>query len=411
MILYNIFLGIFRVSAFVASFFSRKARLWLKGRENLLSKLEHMVRPGDEVIWMHCASLGEFEQGRPLLESLRKKYPRYRILLSFFSPSGYEVQKTYNGADWVIYMPLDGPRTARRFLETVKPHLVIFVKYEYWYYYLKKIKYRNIPLLLVSAHFRKSMSFFRWHGSLQRKMLSRFNQIFVQDAHSKELLDRIGFENITTISGDTRFDRVIEIAKAAESIDEIELFLEGKDCLVAGSTWPQDEKLLADAYLELGSEIKLILAPHEITGEHLEWIEKLFPSSSRFSSLDPHSSVLIIDNIGMLSRLYKYGSFCFVGGGMHPGGVHNVLEAAVYGKIVFYGMNHQKYREAVQLRASGGGIVVETADSLVAMIRDLMTNEEKRKKLEESSKRYVTSEAGATEKILKYVQENRLLTS
>lgn len=411
MIFYNIFLGVFRVSAFVASAFSRKARLWVKGRKNLLSKLEHMIRPGDEVVWMHCASLGEFEQGRPLLESIRKTYPRYRILLSFFSPSGYEVQKTYNGADWVIYMPLDGARTARRFLETVKPQLVIFVKYEFWYYYLKKIKYRNIPLLLVSAYFRKNMSFFQWHGNLQRKMLSRFNRIFVQDLHSKELLDRAGFENITTVSGDTRFDRVIGIAKTAESIDTVDRFLEGKVCLVAGSTWPQDEKLLADAFRVLGPEIKLIVAPHEINEDHLQQLEKLFPSSRRFSSPDFQSPVLIIDNIGVLSRLYQYGSFCFVGGGMHPGGVHNVLEAAVYEKIVFYGMNHQKYREAVELRASGAGIVVETADSLITMIRDLLANPKKRRELEEISGRYVYGQGGATGRILSYIQENLLLTS
>ena len=204
---YNIFLLLFRLSSRLASLFSPKAAKWVQGRQNIFDKLESSIKPGAPIIWMHCASLGEFEQGRPVLEKLRQNYPGYRILLTFFSPSGYEVRKDYDGADWVFYLPLDGAKRSRRFLEIVQPSLVIFVKYEFWYYYLKKIKYREIPLLLVSALFRENMSFFRWYGAIQRKILSRFDQLFVQNTSSKELISRIGLGDICTVSGDTRFDR------------------------------------------------------------------------------------------------------------------------------------------------------------------------------------------------------------
>jgi 3-deoxy-D-manno-octulosonic-acid transferase len=371
-----------------------------------------MISPGGQVIWVHCASLGEFEQGRPLMEEIRKKYPSSRLLLSFFSPSGYEVQKGYNGADWVIYMPLDGPRTAKRFLEIVKPRLVIFIKYEFWFYYLKKIKYRGIPLLLVSAYFRENMNFFKWHGSLQRKMLSRFDQLFVQDEHSKQLLDKIGFSEITTVSGDTRFDRVIQIADEAQSIPVVEKFIGSSLCLVAGSSWPGDEKLLAETFAgDTGMKVKLIIAPHEVDETHLAEIEKLFPGATRFSSPDHSKNVMIIDNIGLLARLYKYGTMCYVGGGLHPGGVHNVLEAAVYGKVVFFGTNHQKYREAVGLAASGGGIVITCSEELSQQMEKLLNESPYRKELEQRSREYVARQAGATSKVVDYIQEKRLLTS
>ena len=209
----------------LAAVFNSKAKKWVQGRKHIFQKLEAAIPAGEKVIWMHCASLGEFEQGRPLLEKLKETEPGYKLLLTFFSPSGYEVRKEYKGADWVFYLPMDGPRNAKRFLEIVQPSLVIFVKYEFWYYYLKKIKYRNIPLLLVSALFWEKMSFFKWYGALQRKMLSRFDHLFVQDAVSKRLMDNIGLAAITSISGDTRFDRVIDIAEKAESVPVIQQFI------------------------------------------------------------------------------------------------------------------------------------------------------------------------------------------
>jgi 3-deoxy-D-manno-octulosonic-acid transferase len=221
---YNIFLLLFRLGTHLAALFNPKAQKWVTGRKNIFQKLEAAIPAQEKIVWMHCASLGEFEQGRPLLEKIKQQYPAYKFLLTFFSPSGYEVRKDYKGADWVFYLPMDGPRNAKRFLEIVHPSLVIFVKYEFWFYYLKKVKYRNIPLLLVSALFREDMSFFKCYGAMQRKMLSRFDHLFVQTPTSKNLIDEIGLGDICTVSGDTRFDRVIEIAEQFKPIHPIEEF-------------------------------------------------------------------------------------------------------------------------------------------------------------------------------------------
>ena len=239
---YNIFLWVFKAGIHIASLFSTKALKWVQGRKGLFEKLEAAIPANSKIVWMHCASLGEFEQGRPLLEKMKDQYPDYRFLLTFFSPSGYEVQKNYTGADWVFYLPADGPTNARRFLEIVHPSLVIFVKYEFWYYYLKKIKYRNIPLVLVSALFRKEMSFFSWYGGLQRKMLSRFDHLFVQNESSAELIRGIVGAGNCTVSGDTRFDRVAAIAGRFEPIPLVEEFSGNSPLLVAGSTCPMTKK-------------------------------------------------------------------------------------------------------------------------------------------------------------------------
>lgn len=366
---------------------------------------------------MHCASLGEFEQGRPLLESIRKNYPHYRLLLTFFSPSGYEVQKNYAGADWVFYLPMDGPRNARRFLEIVQPSLVIFVKYEFWYYYLKKIKYRNIPLLLVSALFRKDMDFFKWYGAMMRKMLSRFDHLFVQTAESKRLLDEIGMAGICTISGDTRFDRVIAIASAAGSIPAMEHFASGQRLIIAGSTWQEDEVLLKESLPFLQEQqLKLVIAPHVVDTPHLEELRVLFPDAIFFSACEKMTgpsafSVMIIDNVGMLSRLYQYGWCNYVGGGLTRSGVHNVLEAAVYGKPVFYGANHEKYAEAVGLVKGGGAISLSGRKNWEAALQHLLTDKEFYDHTARHAAEFVTRHAGATSVIMQYIQEKRLLTN
>lgn len=418
--LYNIFLWLFGISIRIAGLFNPKAKKWVTGRQHVFTKLEKAISPNDKIIWMHCASLGEFEQGRPVLEKIRQSYPAYKILLTFFSPSGYEVQKNYKGADWVFYLPMDGPRNARRFLEIVHPSLVIFVKYEFWYYYLKKIKYRNIPLLLISALFRKDMSFFKWYGGLQRKILSRFDHLFVQTAASKKLIDNIGLGDICSVSGDTRFDRVIEIAEQFQPLAAIEQFAGSSRVIVAGSTWPEDEIVLQKAFLALGSYApKLILAPHEITDKRLEELSKLFPDSVRYSSLANGGAVtgnyLIIDNYGMLSRLYHYGHITYVGGGLTNNGVHNVLEAAVYNKIVFMGPYYQKYSEAVGLVQSGGGIsfMDEKRDGvmLAQLIDSLWNHEDDFARGSNAAGNYVRSNRGATQIILQFIQEKRLLTN
>lgn len=417
---YNIFLLLFKAGIHAAVPFSPKAAQWVRGRKQVFEKLAAAIPPGEKIVWMHCASLGEFEQGRPLLEKMREIYPEYRFLLTFFSPSGYEIQKNYKGADWVFYLPADSAGNARRFLEIVHPCLVIFVKYEFWYYYLKKIKYRNIPLILVSALFRKDMSFFKWYGGLQRKMISRFDHLFVQNQSSAGLMEEIGLSSITSISGDTRFDRVIEIAGRFEPIPAIEQFI-GKDrCLIAGSTWPADEEVLASALnSNAAPPLKLILAPHEIGEKHIVDIEKLFPDSIRFSRLSTWNNgpekTLIIDNIGMLSRLYRYGWLTYIGGGMEKNGVHNVLEAAVYEKPVLFGPFYQKYTEATGLVNAGGGISFTDNNKDGEMLRELICmladDPDEYQQRCRAAAAFVQSNKGATQKILQYIQEKRLLTS
>jgi len=394
----------------------------VKGRRDIFEKLEAAIPPQEKIVWMHCASLGEFEQGRPLLEKMKLQYPAHKFLLTFFSPSGYEVRKDYDGADWVFYLPLDGPRNAKRFLEIVHPSLVIFVKYEFWFYYLKKVKYRNIPLILVSALFREDMSFFKWYGAMQRKMLSRFDHLFVQTATSKKLIDEIGLEDICTVSGDTRFDRVIEIAEQFKPDPTIEQFTRDSKIIVAGSTWPEDEEVLQKAIANNSiPSLKLILAPHEINEKHLAEIEKLFPNSIRYSQLlTPDSRLqayncLIIDNVGMLSKLYTYADITYVGGGLKTNGVHNVLEAAVYNKIVLFGPYFHKYTEAVGLVQAGGAISFtdEKKDGILLqqLLEALLTDNGEYTFRCRAAGDFVRSNKGATQKILQFIQEKRLLTS
>ena len=418
--LYNIFLLLFRSGTHIASLFNAKAKKWVRGRNHIFEKLEKAIPPGENIIWVHCASLGEFEQGKPIIEKLKAHGTRHKILLTFFSPSGFEAQKDFKGADWIFYLPIDGPGNAKRFLEIVHPSLVIFVKYEFWYYYLKKIKYGNIPLLLVSALFRKEMSFFKWYGGLQRKMLSRFDHLFVQNDSSKKLIDEIGLANICSVSGDTRFDRVIEIANQWKPIPVIEQFIGNNKAIVAGSTWPEDEEVLQKAFVSLNdNSLKLIIAPHDISKKHIAELEKLFPNSIRFSRFPaPNSQLpttLIIDNIGMLSQLYKYAYITYVGGGLRTMGVHNVLEAAVYYKIVLFGDYFRKYTEAIELVLSGGGIpfndVKRNGVMLKELIEALLANKEEYDYRSNAAGDFVQTNKGATEKIMQFIQEKRLLTN
>lgn len=415
---YNIFLFLFNAAARLIAPFNAKTKKWVQGRKDIFQKLEKALKGHDKVIWMHCASLGEFEQGRPLLERIRSQNPDSKILLTFFSPSGYEVRKDYDRADWVFYLPMDSQKNAKRFMKITRPELAIFVKYEFWYYYLQEIKKNNIPLLLVSGIFRKEMHFFKWYGNFSRSMLSCFTHFFVQDETSKQLLAAIGLTN-TTITGDTRFDRVIEIAEKAAPISIIEQFIGDRKVIVAGSTWPEDEVILQKTWAAIDNTVlKLIIAPHEIHEKHIHSIKELFPGSIRFSEIQmPNASsykasdILIIDNIGMLSRLYKYGYITYVGGGFNKSGIHNILEAAVYGKPVLFGPHFGKFKEAVDLIQNGGAFSVNNVNESIAVFQKLLDDKERYLESCKSSLKYVGANKGATEKVIQFIYKNRLLTN
>jgi 3-deoxy-D-manno-octulosonic-acid transferase len=375
---------------------------------------------------MHCASLGEFEQGRPVIESMRKIYPDIIVIISFFSPSGYEIRKNYEGADHIFYLPMDSAVNAKRWLDLVNPNLVIWIKYDYWYYYLRELRNRKIPALLISPLFRPDQPFFKWYGNIHRLMLDSFHAFFVQNEQSKQLLETLGITQSVFVSGDTRFDRVIDIAESSEPIPVIEQFCSNHPVIVAGSTWEEDEEEL-DHYANTHTDLRFIIAPHEIDEDHIRDMETIFRNTIRYSVLENQLSqpatssqqpmangqpnVLIIDNIGMLARLYYYAKICYVGGGFGDDGVHNVLEAAVYGKPVITGPVIEKYIEVLELSEAGGVIIIDNALEAESVFSRLLENEEEYNFHGKEARNYVYSRRGATEKIIRYIQENRLLTS
>ncbi len=419
MLLYRIFIWFYPKAAWLLSFTNPKARSWLQGRRGIFKNLAITFHKNQQpVIWMHCSSLGEFEQGLPILESMREQYPHYKILLTFFSPSGYEVRKNHKAPDHVFYLPIDSPSHANRFLNIVQPSLILFIKYEFWYYYLHEARQRNIPLLLASGIFRKDQPFFKWYGSVHREMLSFFSCLFVQNQASAELLQSIGFRGQVMPSGDTRFDRVIMIAENFEPFEVIDHFCKGQDTIVAGSTWTEDDEEL-DHFANTHPLVKFIIAPHDIETERLQECLSLYKHAMLYSvyeaaytsaiAIPDTINVLIMDNVGMLSRLYHYATICYVGGGFGDDGIHNILEAAVYGKPVIFGPVYDKYFEADELLDCGGAFSIEDALELERVLEDLFDKKEKLATVSEASKAYVKSKAGATDKVMRYIHENRLL--
>lgn len=387
----------------------------MNGRISIFDRMQEALGTANKIIWMHCSSLGEFEQGRPLLEKLKENYSSYKIILTFFSPSGYEVRKNYKQADFIFYLPIDSRKNAAMFFDIVKPQLIIFVKYEFWYFYLFEAKKRNIPTLLISAIFRQQQIFFTAYGHFYRRMLSCFTSLFVQNGESVNLLNSIGFTANVYLSGDTRFDRVVEIAESFEPISSIEEFCDNSNVIVAGSTWLEDDKALSP-YANKSNSIKFIIAPHSISKRRLQECMALYKNAIPFSMLD-HSkpladfNTIIIDNIGVLSRLYKYATISYIGGGFTTDGVHNVLEAAVFSKPVVFGPNYKKFNEAIELVKTGGGISIKNEVALEAVFNQLLNKEEAYTSSAAASGNYVYSKRGTTKKILQFIYEKRLLTN
>lgn len=411
--IYNAGLQLYKAGVHLAAMAGKtKAQRWLNGRRHWQSRMRQAGIGSQPVVWIHAASLGEFEQGRPVLEAIRAAWPSYKILLTFFSPSGYEVRKDYKGADFVYYLPLDTQRNAREFLDIVQPALAIFIKYEFWYHYLTALHTRNIPTLLVSGIFRKDQVFFKGHGGMFRRLLQQLTHIFVQNDISLQLLQSIGLKN-SSISGDTRFDRVFALLSEHTSLPVIESFAAGSRLVVAGSTWPEDEKVLSGWWKEkAASNVKLIIAPHEIHDSHIQAIISLFPEAVKYSAWQAGTTanVLIIDNIGMLTALYRYATIAYVGGGLAKGGIHNILEPAVYSKPVIIGPEFRKYFEAVELVAAGGALVVQNDDDLREAMEMLFRDKEAYAKTAAIAGNYVAANTGATQKVLRYIQENRFLS-
>lgn len=393
----------------IASFFLPKAKEWLEGRQDWEKKLADQLQGKPAYrIWFHCPSLGEFEQGRPVLEQIRQQYPDACIVLTFFSPSGYNAKKNEKLADVVTYMPLDGKIRSKRFLRLLNPQMVFFVKYDFWYYYGKVLHSQKIPFFCVSANFRPGQIFFKSWGRFFRKILTRYTHIFVQDQTSLELLYKSAIPSVT-VSGDTRFDRVLENSERPADFPLLEKFAASGTVIVAGSTWSGDEKVLADL-LRSNDKLKLILVPHEISEAGLQRLEqRFFGKSVRYTATGENeivqARVVIIDTIGMLSLLYRFGKYAYVGGGFGRG-IHNILEAAVYGKPVFFGPNFKKFREARDMKAMGCGILVKRPADLKSELARLEANGDEYAKLAAKSHKYIEDRKGATEILMNFLRMN-----
>ena len=423
--IYNLIIYLYLFGVAVYSCFNEKVRKMWRGERAAFRVLKEKVDPQAKYVWFHAASLGEFEQGRPLMERLRKDHPEYKILLTFFSPSGYEVRKNYEGADIICYLPLDTPINAIRFLRLIRPVMAFFIKYEFWYNYLHILKHRNVPVYSVSSIFRPGQVFFKWYGRQYGRVLNCFTHFFVQNEISKELLAKIGLTNVSVV-GDTRFDRVLQIKEAAKQLPIVEAFIEesGKrkeegeyskpKVFVAGSSWPPDEEIFIK-YFNEHRDWKLIIAPHVIGEDHLKQIEKLLegrkvirytgisgePGNTGLSESLGDSEVLIIDCFGLLSSIYHYGDVAYVGGGFGVG-IHNLLEAAVWDVPVFFGPNNQKFHEAQGLKQSGGFEISNYEDFARQMDR-LASDGNYLREQGQNAGKFVQGLAGATEKVMTFV--------
>jgi 3-deoxy-D-manno-octulosonic-acid transferase len=404
-ILYNTGIFIYTALVHFMALFNSKASLWVKGRKDWRARLSEKINPEDRNVWIHCSSLGEFEQGRPIIEEIKRVHPEFKIILTFFSPSGFEIRKNYSIAHCVEYLPADFPGNARMFINLVKPEFVIFVKYEFWNNYISEISENNIPLYLVSGIFRPGQHFFRWYGSFFRDILRRFEKIFVQDQQSLDLLEGIGLKNIT-LAGDTRFDRVVRITGTARDIPQIEQFRGGEKLFLAGSSWKKDEEIIAQYINRYPNKMKWVFAPHEIDKPNIDRLEKLLNVSTvRFSGFTPEAAdarVLIIDNIGMLSSAYKYAYIAAIGGGFGKG-IHNILEPACWKIPVIFGPNYLRFREAVELISEEGAISFDSFENFSEILNKLISEELFYLKAADTACQYISKNTGATERILREI--------
>lgn len=422
--IYSLIISIYGLSLRLLALFNQKARDWFYGRSSLFTKLDEVFRShyaGENpapVIWIHCASLGEYEQGRPVIQELKKRFPGFLILLTFFSPSGFNNRASNSDADLVFYLPIDTRKNARKFIRIVSPSLAIFVKYEFWYNYLNELFINNIPTYTVSAIFRPEQHFFKWYGGWFRTHLRHLKRIFVQDEESAELLNMIDVNNVT-VCGDTRFDRVTGIMQQQTSIQALEDFAGSSRVLVAGSTWPADEDLLKKLLDSASGKLKLIIAPHEVNPHHLADLNSRFKGMViQYSQLVGAGTVeenkdemkasdykvVIIDSIGMLSQIYKYADIAYIGGGFGVG-IHNTLEAAVYGKPIIFGPNYHKFREARELIALNAAVSIKSSEELIVEVQSLLNSPVKLESYSQAAGQYVYDRTGATELIMTEVEE------
>lgn len=413
--MYNIIISLYLVGVAIASLFNEKVKKMWQGERKAISTIKSKLDPDAEYIWVHAASLGEFEQGRPIIERIKAEHPEYKVLLTFFSPSGYEVRKNYEGADIICYLPLDTIRNARRFLRAIRPVCALFIKYEFWYNYLHILKHRGIPVYSVSSIFRPDQVFFKWYGKGYGRVLKCFTHFFVQNEVSKQLLEeKLGLTNVT-ITGDTRFDRVLSIAEQAKDLPLIEAFKGGKPTFIAGSSWQPDEDIFIP-YFKEHPDWQLVIAPHVIGEDHLRQIEQLLERNGRkairysqLSSQDAgntlltgESSCLIIDCFGLLSSIYRYADITYVGGGFGVG-IHNLLEAAVWQKPVLFGPNNQRFQEAQDLKACGGGIEITNAATFKAQMDSLINDNRHLQEASSAAGGYVKKRSGATDIVMKHL--------
>ena len=406
--LYNVLLLFASQVVKLLAFFSPKIKLFVNGRKDVFSTLNNKINPKDKTIWFHAASLGEYEQGLPVIEKIKTRFPNHKIVVTFFSPSGYEVRKNNTIADVTIYLPLDTKSNAKQFLKLVHPELVFFIKYEYWPNYLNELKKGNIKTYLISGIFRENQAFFRWYGGFYRNALKAFDYFFVQNESSKLLLQRLGFTNVK-ISGDTRFDRVVAILQRDNSLDFIKQFKNNTTTIVVGSSWPKDESLLVNYINETKENVKFIIAPHNIKAEQIQELKNLISKKivlfSEKGNIDlSYYDVLIIDTIGILTKIYSYADIAYVGGGFGNPGVHNILEPATFGIPIIVGPNFSHFAEAVALVHQGGCVSISNQNELEEAFSNLISNEDIRHEKGHICSTFVQMNKGATDVVLKHLE-------